>query len=72
MCVYVLGSDFFMARHLEEQDIRKREKEENRPLSEPELQPPPPPLAPIKEKKGGDKSTMTALSKDMPFFYYEF
>ncbi|CDQ70438.1 unnamed protein product [Oncorhynchus mykiss] len=46
-------SDFFMARYLEDQDIRNREKE-NPPPSVP-VPEPSPPTAPPKDKKGGDK-----------------
>ncbi|XP_071249230.1 enolase 4 isoform X2 [Salvelinus alpinus] len=46
-------SDFFMARYLEDQDIRNREKE-NQPPSVP-VPEPSPPTAPPKDKKGGDK-----------------
>uniref|UniRef100_A0A8C8DAR3 Enolase 4 n=1 Tax=Oncorhynchus tshawytscha TaxID=74940 RepID=A0A8C8DAR3_ONCTS len=46
-------SDFFMARYLEDQDIRNREKE-NPPPSVP-VPEPSPPTAPHKDKKGGDK-----------------
>uniref|UniRef100_A0A8C7N7K5 Enolase 4 n=1 Tax=Oncorhynchus kisutch TaxID=8019 RepID=A0A8C7N7K5_ONCKI len=46
-------SDFFMARYLEDQDIRNREKE-NPPPSVPVPEPSPPTASP-KDKKGGDK-----------------
>lgn len=52
--VFVLcGSDFFVARYLEDQDIRNREKE-NQPPSVP-VPEASPPTAPPKDKKGGDK-----------------
>eukprot|EP00063_Salmo_salar_P083402 XP_014058237.1 PREDICTED: enolase-like protein ENO4 isoform X1 [Salmo salar] len=46
-------SDFFVARYLEDQDIRNREKE-NQPPSVP-VPEASPPTAPPKDKKGGDK-----------------
>ncbi|XP_071370895.1 enolase 4 [Centroberyx affinis] len=58
-------SDFFMARYLEEKDVR--EKEENHAASEPEVEPPTPPPAQTKEKKSGDKGKKgTSVEKPIP------
>ncbi|KAL4641112.1 enolase 4 isoform X2 [Arapaima gigas] len=45
-------SDFFMARFLEHQDVKSKEKEKEQPI-EPARDPTPPPPAPVNKKGGG-------------------
>ncbi|KAM6956608.1 enolase 4 [Aplochiton taeniatus] len=63
-------SDFFVARYLEDQDIRKQEKEKE-PPKEPTPEPPTSQPAPAKDKKGEDKgkkgnSTDKAIPPEEP------
>jgi len=58
---FVLCSDFFMSRLLEEKDLRNQEKEESGSPSEPEVPPPSPRSAQTKNKKSVDKGRATSL-----------
>ncbi|XP_040906267.1 enolase 4 [Toxotes jaculatrix] len=60
-------SDFFMARYLEEKDVRNREKEESRPSSESEVVVlPSAPPAQAKDKKSLDKAKKSTTA-EKPF-----
>ncbi|KAK5853520.1 hypothetical protein PBY51_014665 [Eleginops maclovinus] len=60
-------SNFFMARYLEDKDIRNKEKEELRSPSEPELVPSSPLPAQTKDKKSFDKGKKsTTAEKQVP------
>ncbi|XP_056291666.1 enolase 4 [Pseudoliparis swirei] len=62
-----LLSDFFMARLLEEKDLRNQEKEESESPSEPEVPPPSPRSAQTKNKKSVDKGKKSnAAEKSLP------